>query len=92
MYNERFTFEDNLSPLERSKVISGRFSDLSGAAKTQAKAGVNPFGNAVDVGFQVRWGPCVPWWFPLTLHCFFVDASPSVRPSFSSPLFRGGQQ
>jgi hypothetical protein len=52
VYNERFTFEDNLSPLERQKVLSGRFSDLSGAAKTQAKAGVNPFGNAVDVGFQ----------------------------------------
>ena len=54
MYNERFTFEDNLSPLERQKVLTGRFNDLSGAAKTQGKAGVNPFGNAVDVGFQVR--------------------------------------
>jgi hypothetical protein len=54
VYNERFTFEDNLSPLERQKVLTGRFSDLSGAAKTQGKAGVNPFGNAVDVGFQVR--------------------------------------
>src|SRR6056297_3104770 len=52
VYNERFTFEDNLTPLERKKVVQGRFSDLSGAAKTQAKAGVNPFGNAVDVGFQ----------------------------------------
>jgi light-harvesting complex I chlorophyll a/b binding protein 1/light-harvesting complex I chlorophyll a/b binding protein 4 len=38
--------------LERKKVVQGRFSDLSGAAKTQGKAGVNPFGNAVDVGFQ----------------------------------------
>lgn len=35
-------------------MVTGKFGDLSGAAKTQAKAGVNPFGNAVDVGFQVR--------------------------------------
>lgn len=52
VYNERFTFEDNLTPLERQKVLTGRFGDLSGAAKTQGKAGVNPFGSAVDVGFQ----------------------------------------
>ena len=52
VYNEKFTFEDNLTPLERQKVVQGRFGDLSGAAKTQGKAGVNPFGNAVDVGFQ----------------------------------------
>jgi hypothetical protein len=52
VYNERFTFEDNLTPLERQKVVQGRFEDLSGAAKTQGKAGINPFGSAVDVGFQ----------------------------------------
>jgi len=52
VYNERFTYEDNLTPLERSKVVQGRFEDLSGAAKTQGKAGINPFGSAVNVGFQ----------------------------------------
>lgn len=53
VYNAPFNFEDNLTPLERKKVVQGRFSDLSGAAKTQGKAGVNAFGQAVNVGFQV---------------------------------------
>lgn len=35
VYNEKFTYEDNLTPLERQKVVQGRFGDLSGAAKTQ---------------------------------------------------------
>lgn len=52
VYNEKFAYEDNLTPLERQKVLSGRLGDLSGAAKTQARAGVNAFGEATDVGFQ----------------------------------------
>lgn len=35
VYNEKYNYEDNLTPLERQKVVTGRFSDLSGAAKTQ---------------------------------------------------------
>jgi hypothetical protein len=52
VYNEKFAYEDNLTPLERQKVLTGRLGDLSGAAKTQARAGVNAFGEATDVGFQ----------------------------------------
>jgi len=35
VYNEKFNYEDNLTPLERKKVREGRISDLSGAAVVQ---------------------------------------------------------
>ena len=37
VYNEDFNYEDNLTPLERQKVIQGKFGDLSGQAITQVR-------------------------------------------------------
>lgn len=50
-YNEKYNYEDNLTNLERQFYIQGRTQDLSFAAKSQARSGVNAFGNKVDVGF-----------------------------------------
>jgi len=53
-YNEKFNYEDNLSVLEREKAATGNTIQLTFAAKTQAKSGLNEFGQALNVGFQDR--------------------------------------
>lgn len=53
-YNEKFNYEDNLSVLEREKASTGDYIQLTFAAKTNARSGLNEFGQSVDKGFLDR--------------------------------------
>ncbi|CAM9115093.1 unnamed protein product, partial [Phaeothamnion confervicola] len=53
-YNSAYSFDDNLSKLERDSIAKNQRVFLTGAAKTTND--VNPFGSAENVGFMVGEG------------------------------------